>query len=88
MDYRDKKKNILDLHFQKYLVIASSSLIILFTYSLGISLAIITGQIDFGDLFVVIVVAVVSIGVVSFGLVFLYNSFYHLKQIPRVIMGL
>jgi len=86
MDYEDKRKNILDLHFQKHLVIASSSLIILFTYFLGIGLAIITKQIDFNDLFVVINVAVISVAVVGMGLGFLYNSFYHLRNIPRVIL--
>ncbi len=31
-----KKKNVLDLHFQKYLSIATTSAIIAFTYFIGI----------------------------------------------------
>ena len=34
-----KKKNILDLQFQKYLVVASTSVIVAFTYIIGMGIA-------------------------------------------------
>ena len=49
MDEEIKKKNVLDLQFQKYLVIASTSVIIAFTYAIGVGIAVFTKQIILDD---------------------------------------
>ena len=46
MDEEIKKKNILDLQFQKNLIIASTTVIIMFTYLIGVGIALITKQIE------------------------------------------
>ncbi|MEK6855399.1 MAG: hypothetical protein AABX73_04210 [Nanoarchaeota archaeon] len=59
MDEENKKKNILDLQFQKYLIIASTSVILAFTYAIGVGIALFSKQIrlnnfnDMGALFVI-----------------------------------
>jgi len=59
------KKNILDLQFQKYLVIASTSVIISFTYFVGIIIAILTKQIILNDFIRMGAVFVISVGIIS-----------------------
>jgi len=44
------KKNILDLQYQKYLMIVSASLIIMFTYMIGVGITFITKQVNLDDL--------------------------------------
>jgi len=79
------KKNILDLHFHKYLVIASTSIIISFTYLIGVGIAVITKQIKFDNLFFVIILFIFSVMVLGMCAYFLFNSIYHIKNIPIVI---
>ena len=50
MDEKVKIKNVLDLHFQKHLTIASTSVIIAFTYLIGISISFLTKQIKFDNM--------------------------------------
>lgn len=44
------KKNLLDADLQKYLQIASTTVIIAFTYLIGISIAYLSNQIDFNNI--------------------------------------
>ena len=60
MDEEIKKKNILDLQFQKYLTTASTSLIIVFTYFIGVGIAILTKQIKLDDFITMGVLFVMS----------------------------
>jgi len=60
MDEITKKKNILDLQFQKYLIIASTSIIISFTYFIGVVIAIFAGQIRLDNFFNMGIVIVLS----------------------------
>ena len=53
MDDETKKKNVLDLQFQKYLTIASVSIIIAFTYFIGVGIATITNQIKLDDFIII-----------------------------------
>ena len=43
------KKNILDLQYNKYLQYYNTSVIVLFTYFIGIGVALITEQVDFRE---------------------------------------
>ena len=50
MELSDKvKKNLLDLQYNKYLQYYTTSIIILFTFFIGVSLAFITKQIDMSE---------------------------------------
>ncbi len=85
MDEGIKKKNVLDLQFQKYLIIASTSVILTFTYFIGAGLAVLTGQIRLDDFVAIGVVLVISIGVLSVCVILFFNSLFHLKNIPKVV---
>ncbi|PIN90043.1 hypothetical protein COU57_04710 [Candidatus Pacearchaeota archaeon CG10_big_fil_rev_8_21_14_0_10_32_14] len=88
MDEEIKKKNILDLQFQKYLIIASTSVIIGFTYLIGVMIAMMTKQIileNYEMMLALFFISTVVIGVCS---VFLLNSIFHLRIIPDIIKEL
>ena len=79
------KKNILDLQFQKYLIIASTSVIITFTYIIGIVLASLTKQIKFDNFFSMILVFLFSTVVFGLCAFFLFKSLFHIKNILRIL---
>ncbi len=88
MDEETKKKNILDLQFQKYLVVASTSVIISFTYAIGVVIAIFSQQIkldDFGSMGALFVMSAGILGVCS---IIFFNAIFHLRNIPEVLRGL
>lgn len=80
-----KKKNILDLHFQKYLIVASTSVIVAFTYFLGFGIAILTRQIKLNDFVTIGFVFIISAGVLGTCSILFYNALFHLKRIPEVV---
>ena len=88
MDDKTKKKNILDLQFQKYLTVASTSIIIAFTYFIGIGLAILTNQIKLNDFVSMGAVFVISVGVLGTSALLFFNANFHLKNIPKVVKEL
>lgn len=88
MEESIKKKNVLDLHFQKYLSIATTSVIIAFTYFIGISIAIFTKQIKLDDFMIMGAVFVISAGIFGICSVFFFNAVFHLKNIPKIVKEL
>lgn len=80
-----KKKNVLDLHFQKYLIIASTSTIIAFTYFVGIAIAILTKQIRLNDFVIISFVFIISAGTLGTCAILFYNALFHLKRIPKLV---
>ncbi len=82
------KKNILDLHFQKNLVIMSTLVIIIFTYFIAVAIAYMTGQIKLDDPFTVILIFVFTIAFLGVGSAFFFNSYFHIRNIPRVLKSL
>lgn len=74
MNTKDKKKNILDLQFQKNLALASTSLIIFFTYLVGITIAILTKEIDWTNIISMIFLAIISSVVVSVCFIFFMRA--------------
>ncbi|MFH1425568.1 MAG: hypothetical protein ABIG28_02445 [archaeon] len=83
-----KKKNILDLQFQKYLVIASTSVIVAFTYFVGVGIAFFTNQIRFNDFVIVATLFFISIGVLGACALLFYNALFHLRNIPMAVKDL
>ncbi|PIN77425.1 hypothetical protein COV15_02015 [Candidatus Woesearchaeota archaeon CG10_big_fil_rev_8_21_14_0_10_34_12] len=88
MDEDLRKKNILDLQFQKYLIIASTSAIVSFTYFVGVGVAIFTKQIQLDDFVSMGAFFVISVGVLGICAVLFYNSIFHLRNIPNVVKEL
>ena len=88
MDEETKKKNVLDIQFQKYLIIASTSVIIAFTYFIGVGIAILTEQVKSNDFLAMGVLIVISIGILGICLALFFNSVFHLKNIPEVVKSL
>ena len=88
MDEDIKKKNILDLQFQKYLVIASTSVVVAFTYFIGIGIAIFAEQIKLDDFFIMGAVFVISAGILGVCSILFFNAVFHLKNIPHVLVDL
>ncbi len=84
----ETKKNLLDLHFQKYLVIASTSAIIGFTYSVGLVIALITRQINFKDLASWIILIVISVLFMAFISILFFHSKYHIQNILDIIKSI
>jgi hypothetical protein len=80
-----KKKNILDLQFQKYLTIASTSVIIAFTYFIGVGIAIFTKQVDLEDYIGVGVLIVMSFGILGICSALFFNAVFHLRNIPKIV---
>lgn len=85
MDEEIKKKNVLDLQFQKYLTTASTSIIIAFTYLVGVGIALLTKQINLGDFLIVGVLIVISMGILGICSALFFNAVFHIKNIPEVV---
>ena len=85
MDEGLKKKNVLDLQFQKYLTIASTSMIIAFTYFVGVGIAILTKQVNLNDFINMGVLIVISVGILGICSALFFNAIFHLKNIPEVV---
>ena len=88
MDEDNKKKNILDLQFQKYLSISSTSIILIFTYFIGIGVAIVTKQIDLGNFITMMSLAIISVVVLGICSFLFFNALFHIRNIPEVIKEL
>ena len=88
MDEEIKRKNILDLQFQRYLTTASTSVIITFTYFLGVGIAFFTKQVQLNDFIGMGAIFVISAGVVGTCSFLFFNSVFHLKNILKVIKEL
>jgi len=82
------KKNLLDLNYNKYLQYYTTSIIILFTYFIGVILSFITKQIDYKNNSQIMLVEVISIAVISILVILLLNFKTHLKNIPNEIKKL
>ncbi len=88
MNEQTKKKNVLDLHFQKYLTIASTSVIVAFTYAIGVGIAFLTRQIRLDDFISMGALFVISFGVLGTCSIIFFNSIYHIRNIPQLVKKL
>jgi len=80
------KKNILDLNFQKHLVYLSTSIIIGFTYVVGVIIATLTGQIILDSFFIMTLLVFASVGILGPCFIFLRRSIRRLRQIQKTLM--
>jgi len=85
MDEASKRKNILDLQFQKNLIIASTSIIISFSYLLAIVIAVVTKQVNLYDYYTMGSIFVLSTGVLGICFIFFFRSVDHIREIPKII---
>ena len=88
MEEEIKKKNVLDLQFQKYLTIASTSIIVAFTYAIGVGIALFTKQIILNDFISMGSLFVISSGVLGVCSILFFNAIFHLNNIPKVVKNL
>jgi len=82
------KKNILDLHFTKNLQYYTTSIIILFTYVIGVVIAFLTGQVSVQNINQLLLVGVISSVVISIITLLMLTFRSHLKEIPELIKSL
>ena len=70
------KKNILDLRYNKYLQYQTTAIITLVTYMIGVTIAVLTKQINYQDMRQLLIVAVLTIGMVwlHFYLIIMYKN--------------
>ncbi len=85
MENEIKWKNILDLQFQKYLAASSTTRIIVFTYFVGISIAILTKQLDLSDFKIMPILLIISSAVLGMCAILFFNARFHIENIPKVI---
>lgn len=88
MNEKIKKRNILDLQFQKYLVISSTSVVIAFTYVIGATIAILSRQIKLDDFAMMGAIFIISAGVLGVCSIIFFNSIFHLRNILSLVKGL
>ena len=82
------RKNILDIDFQKYLQIVSISVIVGFTYLIGVVIAFLTHQIrrdNFIDISILGLISVLILGFVGF---FVVNSMKKIRKIRKALIVL
>src|SRR3989338_7644831 len=77
------KKSLLELHYSKYLQYQTNSLIAIFTFIIGIIIALATKEINFSDYFQMTIVGFFSIIILTPSTYYFINSKKHLKQIPE-----
>ena len=82
------KKNLLDLHHQKYLMTASTSAVIGFTYLVGVGVAIITHQINFKDIFSWFLLLFFSTFFLGLIAIVFFKAVYHMRNILREVKEL
>ncbi|MBU0627827.1 MAG: hypothetical protein KKC75_01450 [Nanoarchaeota archaeon] len=82
------KKNLLDLHYNRYLQYYNTTIIILFTYIVGLGIAFITKQIDYKSLNQMLSVAIVTIAVVAVIVLLMLQFKEHMNNIIQEIKKL
>lgn len=82
------KKNLLDLQYYKYLQYYNTSIIVLFTYFIGVIIAFITKQISHKNINQLLLVMAISITVISFIISFMLKFKEHLINILQEVKKL
>ncbi len=78
-------KNILDLNFQKCLVTASTSIVVLFTYIIGVFVAFVTGGLTLSNYFYLKIFFIFTFIILSFCIFIFIRSYRKIKSIPEEI---
>ena len=77
------KKDLLKLHFHKYLAYKNSAIMILFMYFIAVLIPFLTGQLNLKNFIDMILVLIVSSVFITIIILFLNEFDYHLKKIPE-----
>jgi low affinity Fe/Cu permease len=77
------KKNILDLNYNKYLQYYNTTIILLFTYIIGIAITVITKQFDYKDTKQLLVVVIISIALISIFVLLLLSFKKHMRNVLK-----
>lgn len=75
------KKNLLDIHYAKYLQYFTTSLIIVFTYFIGLAIALLTGQVDLANIRQIAFLFSVSVTFLSIMAIILIKFKIHMRNI-------
>jgi hypothetical protein len=84
----DIKKNLLDLQYNKYLQYFTTTVILLFTYLIGVGAGFITGQVDPGSYSQLLLLGSITAAVVSLFLLMMLHFRWHMGNIIREIRKL
>jgi len=82
------RKNLLDLEFNKNLQYFNTSIILLFTYIIGVTIVFLTKQIDYRNPKQLLLVILVSIVIIVAITAFMFNFDINLKKISKEIKTL
>ncbi len=82
------KKNLLDLQYNRYLQSYNTSIIVLFTFLIGIGIAFITKQIDYTSFNQMLAVATITIAVVAVIVLLMLQFKGHMSNILQEIKKL
>jgi len=82
------KKNLLDLHYQKYLQYKIVSVIFMFTFFIAVVIGFLTKQLSMTNKIDLLLVGIFTVVVIGIGSIFLKRFNYHLKRIPIEIKKL
>lgn len=82
------KKNLLDLQYNKYLQYYNTSVILLFTYFIGVAIAFITKQVSVNNVRQLFLVSITTVLVTSFILLLMLHFKNHQENILEEIRGL
>ena len=82
------KKNLLDLQYNKYLQYYNTSIIVLFTYAIGVGISFMTKQINYKILNQLLLVEFISIVVICIIILWMLNCRWHMGNILNEIKKL
>ena len=82
------KKNLLDLHHNKYLQYFNTTVIVMFTYFIGVVIALLTKQIDYAKPSHLIAIALISTAVFGITTLLLLNFKWHMNNVIEEIRKL
>ncbi len=82
------KKNLLDLQYNKYMQYYTTTIILLFTYGIGVFIAFITKQVDYTNTRHVSLVGIISITVISLIIIPMLRFKEHINNIPKEVKKL
>ncbi len=79
------RKNLLDLEHQKYLQFYTTTIIIIFTYFIGVGISLLTKQIKPDQIIALLIISIIIIGIAT---AFLYSFNSNIKRISEEIKKL
>lgn len=88
MNEETRKKNILDLQFQKYLIISSTSMVMAFAYIIGVGVAVAIKQIQLNNLVDMTALFIISSGILGVCSFIFFNALFHIRNILELIKKL